>query len=155
MWLRLPGRQTATTKSNHYISLIPSFRHENMKLWVTYDTGHSSPECAALIRWMRRLQWGADIFPHLCLHFSSEPFIIFAVDAFLSLHPASPSLLSDQPWLTLRPIHHPVCVLACSAEDAGWRVGFFPAPDLFFRVNTGRPFCDSIEWLVPLLQQAS
>lgn len=62
MWPRLQEKQTPTTQSNQYISLIPSFRHENMKLGVTYDTGHSSPECAALIRWMRRLQRGADIF---------------------------------------------------------------------------------------------
>ncbi len=62
MWLRLQEKRTPTTQSHQYILLFPSFRHENMKLRVTYDTVHSSSECAALIRWMRRLQQGADIF---------------------------------------------------------------------------------------------
>lgn len=62
MWPRVQVKHTPTSRRNRYISLILSFRREKMKLGVTSDTGHSSPECAALIRWMRRLQQGADIF---------------------------------------------------------------------------------------------
>lgn len=144
--------------NNQYISLIPSFRHENMNLWVTYGTDHSSPECAALIRWMRRLQQGADIF--LISASISHP----NPSSFSQSMLPSPNILLNLPSSQINSTTHPhfpphtspsLCTGMLCWENAGWWVGFFPGPDLFLRVNTGRPFCDLIGWLVPLLQHAS
>lgn len=62
MWPRLQHSQTPTTRSHHYISLIPSFGRENWKAGVACDTEHSSQQCAALIRPMGSLQRGAFFF---------------------------------------------------------------------------------------------
>lgn len=155
MWPRLQEKQTATTQSNQYISLIPSFRHENMKLGVTYDTGHSSPECGALIRWMRRRQQGADIFLISATIFHPNPssfsqWILFSPYILLNLppfqfNPNSPSF----PYITQSLLWYALL------REKGWWVGFFPGPDVFLRVNTSWSFCDLIGWLVPSLQHTS
>lgn len=83
---RIHRIQTTTSHSNQYISTDPIIQTGKYETWSDLWHRPFIMRVCSSYQMNEETSVGSRHFSHLGFHLSSKPFIIFSVDAFLSLH---------------------------------------------------------------------